>query len=212
MGRMGGVLRGYLGPGLASLVALAMVSVLVGCGGGAKQVDPYAKQIKPNTTKPRNVGIDPDELPEGADDATTVIRPLGKNHFELSITNVSNIGFINSFIWQAPPQMTITAVTGSSSGHCQLSGKDIACESLKVRPPKSTNLSGGTVTVRFAATTAKGKRSETYGVQGSQLRLGELTPVPYKIPSYSGAPPQLDVGLCAKGQQSSRTHPCVQPP
>jgi hypothetical protein len=48
-----------------------------------------------------------------------------------------------------------------------------------------------------------------HGLQGSTLRIGAMTPVPYHIPSYRGSGNNVDLPLCAKGEASTRDKPCV---
>jgi hypothetical protein len=200
--------------GLASLIAVTAVGVFAGCGGGggSKPLNPYANEINPNKTVAHQHGVDPDQFAEGSNDANFVIRSTGNNHYELRVTNTSDVGFINSFTWLAPPQMTITSVTGSSRGSCQLADKNIFCGSVAIQPPKCTCESGGKMTVRFVATIGDAKFNREHGIvgglAGSFLRLGEMTPVPYVIPSYRGQPP-VDLPICAKGQQSTKAEPCV---
>jgi hypothetical protein len=193
---------------------LVAVGVIAGCGGGNKgTADPFAKEISPNSTVKPAAGVDPDELPEAGSDTNTVVRRLRNNHYELTVTNTSDIGFINSFTWLPPSQVTITAVTDSSSGNCQLSSNNITCDRLTIRPPKCTCEPGGTVTVHFVATTAQASLKHEHGeagaLVGSSLRLGVMTVVPYVIPSYPGAEPMLDLPLCTKRQQSTEANPCI---
>ena len=64
------------------LAALTLV-VLAGCGGGgddgsssAPAVDPHKYELNPNPTANQQVGMDPDQQPEGGLDALTVVMPL----------------------------------------------------------------------------------------------------------------------------------------
>jgi hypothetical protein len=47
------------------------------------------------------------------------------------------------------------------------------------------------------------------GIDGG-VAIKDMTPVPYHIPSYLNSQAnQVDLPLCAKGQQNSKAHPCV---
>jgi hypothetical protein len=201
----------------ASVAALASVLVLAGCGGGGGSgneptaADLYAQQIQVGTfTRPAQ-GVDPDEQDRSSSDVTTSIRSLGHDRYQITVQNFSNAGFINSFWWNAGNLMRITAVTGSSGGSCHVSDPTtVQCTGLAIRPPKCTCESGGSATVTIVArTVATPTKGTTYGVQGSKLRIGDVTPVPYHIPSYKGQEANADLPICAKGQASTKSQPCV---
>jgi hypothetical protein len=196
---------------LAVLVAAALATgLLAGCGSSSKAVDPYTLQIRPNPTLPQAPGRDPDTKAESGSHANVVVRFLGKNHYQLRIVNTSDIGFINAFTWLAPRGLTVTAVTGSSDGTCRLSGNDIWCSGMAIRPPVCACRSGGRATVSFTAETAsRSGPGQSYGIQGSGVRIAAMTPVPYLIPSHLGVAPALDLPLCAKGQESTKAKPCI---
>jgi hypothetical protein len=213
---MGRVLGRQLGLVLAAVGALIAVVVAAGCGGaGARSDEPsaaelYAQQIQVGSFTKGQRGIDPDELDRSGSDITTSVRELGKNRYQIVVQNFSDAGFINSFWWKAE-DMRITAVTGSSSGTCRVfDSSTLQCTGLAIRPPKCTCLAGGSATVTFVATPVNAKTAGiNYGVQGSKLRIGEVTPVPYHIPSYLGSENNVDLPLCAKGQASTEAKPCV---
>ena len=46
-----------------------------------------------------------------------------------------------------------------------------------------------------------------YGMVGAYLRITQMTPVPYHIPS--ALPTYSDLPLCKKGQKSTKARPCV---
>ena len=50
-----------------------------------------------------------------------------------------------------------------------------------------------------------------YGIfQNSMTVLGDMTPVPYHIPSYKNSQQNLyDVPICLKGEVNTTSHPCV---
>ncbi len=193
----------------------------------------YAKQIQVGTFGTYVPGEDPDEQDRDGVDVTTVIRFLGNDHWQLRIQNASDVGFINTFSWHvngnaglAGPTHAalLEAVTGSSAGHCVLTPdkEAISCVGLSLRPPKCTCQPGGSFTVNFIAkpdykwlnSLPEGPKAELktqYAIfQNSMTQLGDMTPVPYHIPSFIG-PEQSeeDLPICAKGQASTSATPCV---
>jgi hypothetical protein len=212
---MNGVLGRQLGFVTASLAALLAVVALAGCGGGggggneptAAQL--YAQQIQVGTFTRAGQGVDPDEQDRSGSDVTTVVRALGHDRYQIIVQSVSDAGFINSFWWQAK-NLLISSVTGSSSGSCHVaSATSLQCTGLTIKPPKCTCEPGGTVTVSFVARNVTGTRGVHYGTVHSILRIGDVTPVPYHIPSYKGAGKNEDLPICARGQQSTSKSPCV---
>jgi hypothetical protein len=159
----------------------------------------------------REATADPNTLGRGAADAVTVVSFLGSGRYQLDVQNTSGIGYINQFTWVPPPALTVTAVTSSEGGKCQLVGGSIQCNG-KVAPPSCTCLPGGDLTVIFTAkgldpTFANGYWTY-YGIFGAYLQIQQMTPVPYHIPS---AIPKLgqDLPLCKKGQKSTKARPCL---
>jgi hypothetical protein len=192
---------------------VAVLGLVSGCGGerepGTTDLKTlYAQEIKPPVHSEAEVGIDPDDIAASSTQFNSTIRFLGGNRYQLTITNGSDLGFLNSFTWVHPPQMTITAVNGSSAGRCRLVSGDIACTGMAIKPPKCSCLAGGHASVRFEGR-IKVAPGETHGgVQGGWLRIGNVTPVPYTIPSFLGEAP-VDLPICAKGQESTEDDPCV---
>ncbi len=133
-------------------------------------------------------------LQAGADDvadntdATSVLRLLGPGKYELEIQNTSRIGYIDSFRWVPPPKLTITAITSSSRGKCQVDASgSIACVA-KLRPPKCLcRASGGTVTVDFTTPPSVVLKIQGYAVSsstlGARFQVVAMTAVPYLIAS-----------------------------
>jgi hypothetical protein len=214
--------------------------MLSGCGGGSSSssgnptaAELYAKQIQVGTFGTYVAGEDPDELDRDGVDVTTVIRSLGHDHWQLMIQNASDVGFINTFSWHVngnaglsgPTHAAILeAVTGSSAGHCVLTPdkQAISCVGLSLKPPKCTCEPGGSFTVNFTAkpdykwlnSVPEGPKAELaaqYAIfQNSMTQLGDMTPVPYHIPSYRNSQQNLfDLPICLKGEASTSTHPCV---
>jgi hypothetical protein len=196
--------------------AAAGIGVLVFASGGSSgsaeetAAELYARQLQVGTFDKYVKGSDPDELDRSSVDVTTTVRSLGKGRYELVVQNFSNIGFINSFTWSAP-DMEITSVASRSGGSCRLlSSTSLTCAGLSIRPPKCTCEAGGHATIRFDARELVTGRRRSYGVSASKLTLGELTPVPYHIPSYKGAEQNVvDLPLCARGERSTEAHRCI---
>ena len=65
------------------------------------------------------------------------------------------------------------------------------------------------MTVSFVARTLTATHGVSYGVTHSVLRIGDVTPVPYHIPSYKGSGKNEDLPICARGQESTSKSPCV---
>jgi hypothetical protein len=223
---------------LAALLAVVALAGCGG-GGSSSSGNPtaaelYAKQIQVGTFGTYVAGEDPDELDRGGVDVDTVIRSLGGHHYQLLIQNASDVGFINTFSWYVNGDaglagqthaVTLLSVESSSSGTCKLAvdHESIICTGMTIKPPTCTCLPGGTVTVDFtaepdykwlASTQPKGKKAAlgtTYGIfQNSMTVLGDMTPVPYHIPSYRNPQQNLyDLPICAKGEPNTSAHPCV---
>jgi hypothetical protein len=153
----------------------------------------------------------------GATDAVTVIRFLDpQGHppkYQLEIDNTSSIGYINTFNWVPPANMTITAITSTEGGHCSLVSGNISCRGGKdgIAPPKCTCLSGGSMLVNFTATgnepVFNGQYWTYFGIVGSYTQITSMTPVPYHIPSFLPTT-TADLPLCKKGQTSTPSNPC----
>ena len=154
----------------------------------------------------------------GATDAVTIVRFLDpmRGLYQIEVDNTSGIGYINTFDWVPPPNMTITAITSTEGGHCALNNGNISCVGGKkgLAPPKCTCLAGGSMTVNFTATgnspTFNGQYWTYYGVVGSWTHITSMTPVPYHIPSF--LTPGVDLPICKAGQKSTGTNPCTTSP
>ena len=153
--------------------------------------------------------VDADTLPIGSASAVTVVRWISPHRYQLDVQNTSAIGYINSFSWIPPTEMTVVAVTSSQGGRCSMTGGGIRC-SGKLAPPACTCRPGGELTANFTAnglepTFADGHWTY-YGVVGSRFHIETVTPVSKHIPSSQGT---RAVPPCNKGQTSTRTHPCL---
>jgi hypothetical protein len=154
----------------------------------------------------------------GATDSVTIVRFLDpmRGLYQIEIENTSGIGYINTFNWVPPPNMTITAITSSEGGTCTIQSGAIACSGGKhgIPPPKCTCLAGGSMTVNFTATgnspIYNGQYWTYFGVVGSWTHITSMTPVPYHIPSF--LTPGVDLPVCKPGQTSTGLSPCTNTP
>jgi hypothetical protein len=201
------------------VAAPVLLGSLSGCGGGSNTNTNvkalYAQQLRPQGRDAKAAaGVDPDELAGSSVQFFATIASLGGDHYKLTVTNGSDVGFLNTFTWVHPPQMTITAVKGNSTGSCRLVRGDISCSHMAIKPPACTCRAGGTASVLFDAKLAVFKHVKhgivptSGGLFGGWLRIGVMTPVPYIIPSYLGPHP-VDLPICQKGQQSTKVRLCV---
>jgi hypothetical protein len=176
--------------------------------GKAYPTNPYSPLVPAPVDVSRG---DPDSSVKGDTGALYTMTALGKDSYELYVENTSEIGFINTFQWVPPAGLKVTAITHTSTGRCQLAGGSIACDST-LRPPKCTcNASGGNVTIRFTAKSLPGT-AKNHGWVNAKLRIGNMTPVPYVIPSTPDRISSLsDLPLCKPGQRTSEAHPCLSP-
>ena len=182
----------------------------------------YAQEAKFGTFSGYVAGGDPDEFDRGGDNVDDSIRFLGNGRYQLTVENIGALGYINSFTWNAP-NISVTRVISSSSGSCSarnlglvstqygaLPEGSVHCSGMAIPPPKCSCRPGGTATVTFEGHPIVSKKGVVYGVVESRLVLGNLTLVPYHIPSYlGGAANGADLPLCATGEQSTKAHACV---
>jgi hypothetical protein len=192
------------------LAALATVAFVSGCGGGGGGNAPTgaqlrAQEIQVGTFKKYLPGTDPDELDRSGVDISDTVSQLAPGHYEVTVQNVSNIGFVNSF-WFHTTSVRITKVVSSTQGLCTLlDDNTISCDNLKIAPPKCTCLSGGLMKFRFDGKAVVAN----HGIDGG-IALHDTTPVPYHIPSYLNSQANVvDLPVCAPGQQSTSSHRCV---
>jgi hypothetical protein len=133
--------------------------------------------------------------PMGTVEYNTILTPLGNGRYQLVVTDHSGIGSIDSFTWSAPPQLTITAVTGSSGGQCQLMSGAVSCRGKLAPPQCLCTGDGGSLTVNFDATgatpTMKNGHVVDQGMSASYLNITQMTPVPRLIPDEVPVKPQI---------------------
>jgi len=211
------------------VVAAAAAGGVAAFGGGSSgfptqsAADLYAKEAKFGTFNRTMPGEDPDEMDRGGNNLDDTVTFLGNGRYRLTVQNVGFLGFVNSFEWDAP-NIVITKILGSSEGSCSAvplhtapasqygsaPESTVRCVGMAIKPPKCSCLAGGTASVTFLGHPLVTGKHIYYGVAESRLVVGDMTLVPYHIPSYRGSGPNtVDLPICAKGQKSSSAHPCV---
>jgi hypothetical protein len=111
------------------------------------------------------IPVDIDPVVIRTDLGTTLSFLPGKDRYQITVSNTSNVGAINSFQWYPPIGVHIVKVLGSSEGHCTAAGlkgfggnqfrtvvlaPNILCTEVDLKPPSCTCLGdGGTMTISF---------------------------------------------------------------
>ena len=118
--------------------------------------------------------------------------------YQVEIDNSNPTRFVSSFDWTPPSGMTVTAVTGSIGGRCNLTSDNIIiCKGLAA-PPKSATGMGGSIIVNFTATGRQPQWTGSYWIH-----FGVIGSVQVKTSTFS------DLPLCKKGQKTTAAHPCA---
>ena len=123
---------------------------------------------------------------------TSASQLPGANRYRITVSNTSNLGFIESFQWYPPTGVHIVRVIGSSAGSCGVSGvtglggaqfktvllyPNITCSKVHLKPPSCTCLGdGGNVDISFVADRPLGGTGTT--------RMISARLVLHQIPSY----------------------------
>lgn len=127
-------------------------------------------------------------------DLSTTLSPLaGKAHYQLTVSNTSEVGAINSFQWYPPVGVHIVKVLDSTDGHCSAAGlrgfggnqfrtvilsPNILCDQLDLKPPSCTCLGdGGTMTLSFVT-------DKDLGGSLGETKMRTATLVFDRIPGY----------------------------
>jgi len=129
-----------------------------------------------------------------------VIRVLDDSagKYQVEIDNSNPTRFVSSFDWTPPSGMTVTAVTSSIGGKCNLSSDGIViCKGLAA-PPKSATSMGGAIIVNFTATGRQPQWTGSYWIH-----YGVVGSVQVQTSTFS------DLPLCKKGQKSTAATPCA---
>ena len=111
------------------------------------------------------IPIDLDPMVHREDLSATLTPLSGTHRYSTTISNISNIGAINSFQWYPPVGVRILRVLGSTEGRCRLTGlkgfggsqfptlvlyPNVLCDRLDLEAPSCTCLGdGGAVTIGF---------------------------------------------------------------
>ena len=156
----------------ALVIGGAIVALIVTNGGHQTPRASTTGPLAPITVKRPSVPIIAGGIPV---DLEPVIEPKyfetaltflpGKHRYRLTISNVSNLGAINSFQWYPPTKTHIVKLLGSSAGDCTLRGltgfggnqfpglvlhQNVLCDKLDLKPPSCTcSGDGGAVTISF---------------------------------------------------------------
>jgi len=129
-----------------------------------------------------------------------VIRVLDDStgKYQVEIDNSNPTRFVSSFDWTPPSGMTVTAVTGSVGGTCNLTSDNIiVCKGLAA-PPKSATGMGGAIIVNFTATGRQPQWTGSYWIH-----FGVVGSVQVQTSTFS------DLPVCKKGQTSTNAKPCA---
>ena len=173
---------------LSPRVVLPVIAVglLAGCGTGGQRASQKTVPQSSSRTAASTTGARRPALPAGVF-TETIVRRLSPTHFQLTVTNLSGYGFINSFTW-ATADEPIKAVTGSSVGVCTLSGGEISCRSMRLRPPSCTcKGDGGRITVDFVTSADPSENATHHRSMGAGgLTVDTVTPTIFRIPSSVG--------------------------
>jgi hypothetical protein len=201
--RLGRRAGGVLGLCALAVVGVAVAVFLVGRGGGsggdaAVRTMPTTGAFAPITVAKPNIPLvggvflgDP-TADTGGDMQVVLTNLPGKNHYKLTFSNTSGIGFIDAFQWYPPPGVQVLRVTGQTAGTCALVGltgfggnqfktvvlhPNIMCRGVRMKPPSCTcKADGGEASVSFVAT-------DNPGLSGV-ARVMAMTPTLKVIPSY----------------------------
>jgi hypothetical protein len=139
------------------------------------------------------IPVDIDPMVHRSDLSATLAPLPGTHRYRITISNVSNLGAINSFQWYPPAAVHIVKLIGNSEGNCTLTGltgfggnqfptlvlyPDVFCDNVDLKPPSCTCLGdGGTMTISFVT-------EEDYGGGAGEFRMHTATLVRDRIPSY----------------------------
>jgi hypothetical protein len=183
-----------------AVVGIVAALALVGFGGGKSgggtvaATDATAPLTVAKPPLIRDGGLILNE-PDSADQdwLTSGISPLpGAHRYQVTVTNASSIGFIDSFEWYPPTGVRILKVIGSSAGHCVLTGlsgfggdqfkavllyPNIFCDAVALKPPTCTCTGdGGSMTISFVLSTE--------ATASGAARVVTATPTLKTIPSF----------------------------
>jgi hypothetical protein len=166
-------LAGVLGVCVLAVVGVVVAATVAPAGGrGTSAIQTTGDYAPISVQRPRlhilagSLVSDPEAGIQN--NLTTALSQLpGSNRYRITVTNTSNIGFIDAFQWYPPTGIHIVKVLGSSAGRCELSGltgfggsqfqtvllyPNISCEKVGLKPPTCTcQGDGGSVDVSFAS-------------------------------------------------------------
>ena len=133
------------------------------------------------------IPVDLEPLIERKDFSTSLVFLPGTHRYRITISNVSNLGAINSFQWYPPTTVHILKVLGSSVGTCTLRGltgfggnqfptvvlhPSVLCDKVDLKAPSCTCLgNGGAVTISFVTDKEFGAGDVDLRVRTATARL-----------------------------------------
>jgi hypothetical protein len=184
----------------ACVVAVGVIATVIVTRDGDASSAPTTGEWAPITVSRPNVPIIGGGVPVDLDplvhrdDLSLTQAPLpGTHRYEVTISNTSDLGAINSFQWYPPAKVRILKLLGSSQGHCTLTGlkgfggnqfptvvlyPNVLCDKLDLEPPSCTCLGdGGIMTISFVT-------DNEYGGGSGELRMHKATLVFDRIPTY----------------------------
>jgi hypothetical protein len=168
---------------------------------GGNQTTPRASTTGPlapiTVTRPSvpiiggGIPVDLEPLIERKDFSTALTFLPGAHRYRITISNISNLGAINSFQWYPPTAVHIVKVLDSTEGNCTLRAltgfggnqfptlvlhPNVLCDKLDLKPPSCTCLGdGGGVTISFVT-------DKEFGAGDVDLRVRTATLVFHRIP------------------------------
>jgi hypothetical protein len=185
---------------VACVLVVGVIAAVIVTRDGDESSAPTTGQWEPITVTRPNVPIIGGGVPVDIDpmvhrdDLSLTLAPLpGTHRYEVTVTNTSDLGAINSFQWFPPAAVRVLELTGSSEGHCTLTGlkgygggqfptvvlyPNVLCDKLDLKPPSCTCLGdGGTVKLTFVT-------EKEYAGGSGELRMRTASLVRDRIPSF----------------------------
>lgn len=122
--------------------------------------------------------------------------------YQVEVDNMNPYRFIRSYVWTAPPGMTIIKITSTIGGKCLLQAPGTLTCNGSAAGPKNGSQVGESMLVDFTATGEAPKFIPTsYG--GYYIHYGVIGSVSVQMSTNFG-----DLPLCKNGEKSTKTHLC----
>jgi len=185
---------------VACVVVVGVIAAVVVTKNGDESAAPTTGQWAPISVTRPNVPIIGGGIPVDLDpmvhrdDLSLTLAPLpGRNRYQVTIANISNLGAINSFQWYPPAGVRVLELLGSTEGDCTLTGlkgyggnqfptvvlyPNVLCDKLDLEAPSCTcQGDGGEVTISFVT-------DKEYRGGYGELRMHKAALAFDRIPSY----------------------------